>query len=397
MKSKIIILGSFLIVGAIIVNAGRDRRPSSYSAVASGPDAPSPAMPTPAGPVELTVLYSPEKQDWLEAVTIEFRRLEPGIKLKLQPMESLQAAEAISAGRERPTVWMPSDTASLELMRESWKRQHAEAADPVATDPELAPQPVVLSPLVFVIWRDRSDVLSDRQPLSWRTIRQVLSSPRGWAAVGGHADWGALKVGHADPTRSTAGLGALLLMADEYFGDARAVTPSAVVRPGFQAFALRIERTVPSAGVGVGDFVTDLVRFGPSRFDIGVIYESSAVAQIENAEGRWGALRVVYPSPTVWSDHPLAVLSASWVSTEQRAAARRLVMYLRSRSVQRTALAFGFRPADVGVPVVSSDLRNPFPRLTSYGVKVDLPASAPPPSPELIQRLVELGRKAQTN
>jgi ABC-type glycerol-3-phosphate transport system substrate-binding protein len=165
MKSKIIILGSFLVVGAVIVNAGRDRRPSGYSAAASGPDAPVPTIPAPSGPVELTVLYSPEKQDWLEAVAIEFRRLEPGIKLKLQSMESLQAAEAIAASRERPAVWMPSDTASLELMRAGWRRQHADSGDPVATDADVAPQPVVLSPLVFVIWRDRSDALSDKHPL----------------------------------------------------------------------------------------------------------------------------------------------------------------------------------------------------------------------------------------
>jgi len=43
-----------------------------------------------------------------------------------------------------------------------------------------------------------------------------------------------------------------------------------------------------------------------------------AISQIENAQGRWGNLKIYYPATTLWSDHPAAVLKAEWVSDEQR-------------------------------------------------------------------------------
>lgn len=35
-----------------------------------------------------------------------------------------------------------------------------------------------------------------------------------------------------------------------------------------------------------GTFMTDMIRFGPSKYDVSVVYESLAIAQMENAQGR---------------------------------------------------------------------------------------------------------------
>jgi hypothetical protein len=63
-------------------------------------------------------------------------------------------------------------------------------------------------------------------------------------------------------------------------------------------------------------------RFGPSKFDIAWVYENLAIEHLENAQGRWGNLKVYYPSTTIWSDHPVALLQTSWVTDPQKKAAR---------------------------------------------------------------------------
>jgi ABC-type sulfate transport system substrate-binding protein len=139
-----------------------------------------------------------------------------------------------------------------------------------------------------------------------------------------------------------------------------------------------------------GTFMNEMVLFGPSKYDVAVVYENLAIAQIENAQGRWGDLRVYYPATTMWSDHPAALLNAPWVSAEQAAAARQWIAFLRSRPIQELALAYGFRPGDPAVPLKSSDARNPFNRLAPYGIRVDIPPVAQPPSGAVVRNLLTM-------
>jgi ABC-type sulfate transport system substrate-binding protein len=139
-----------------------------------------------------------------------------------------------------------------------------------------------------------------------------------------------------------------------------------------------------------GTFVTDVVRYGPSRYDVAIAYESLAIEQLENAQKHWTQMRVVYPSPTSWSDHPIALLKAPWVTPEQRARAREYVAFLRGRGAQEQALSFGFRPADPSVAVKGSDPSNPFDRLASSGVRVDIPPAVVPPEPAVVREALRV-------
>jgi ABC-type sulfate transport system substrate-binding protein len=136
-------------------------------------------------------------------------------------------------------------------------------------------------------------------------------------------------------------------------------------------------------------FMTDMLRFGPSKYDVAVVYESVALAQIATAEGRWGKLRIYYPQTTLWSDHPAAVLRGEWVSEMQRAAARQLIAHLKSRPMQEMAMnQYGFRPADPSVPIRTGDPQSPFARNADRGVKLDIPAMAPAPSGEVVRAML---------
>jgi ABC-type sulfate transport system substrate-binding protein len=111
------------------------------------------------------------------------------------------------------------------------------------------------------------------------------------------------------------------------------------------------------------------------------------------AQGRWGNLFVYYPKPTLWSNHPFALLNGSWVTPQQRAAALALREFLLRPEAQQRALGFGFRPANPDVKVVSSDPNSPWNRLKPYGIRLDVPAVAEAPSGEVTRLLLETWRR----
>jgi len=262
-----------------------------------------------------------------------------------------------------------------------------------------APQPLVITPLVFAIWEDPANVLLKAAGghVSWKAIHKAVSSNRGWPAIGGKSDWGFVKLGHTDPTKSNSGMQALLLMTLEFHGKTSGLTVADLLKPDYQAFVASVEKGVPKFEASTGAFMTDMIRFGPSKYDIAVVYENLVISQIENAQGRWGNLRIYYPDTTLWSDHPIALLSGDWVIDAEKRAARAFIAFLRSRPMQERALAYGFRPADPSVPIRTADAQNPCTRLAQYGVKVDIPPVATPPDGPVIRNMLTMWSRVVTS
>jgi ABC-type Fe3+ transport system substrate-binding protein len=231
---------------------------------------------------------------------------------------------------------------------------------------------------------------NEGKAVSWKAIHKAVASDQGWPASGGKADWGFVKLGHTDPTRSNSGLQALLLASLEYHNKRSGLTVADLLDPEYQEWVRQLERGVSRLETSTGTFMTDMVRFGPSKYDIAVVYENLAISQLSNARGRWGNLKVYYPPMTLWSDHPAAVLRGDWVTPKQREAARKWLTYLRSRPVQERALAFGFRPADPAVPIKSQDASNPFTRLAAHGILVDVPPVAEVPEGPVVRNLLTM-------
>jgi hypothetical protein len=277
----------------------------------------------------------------------------------------------------------------MNLAESDWRTKGR--GDLFATTGDDAPQSLVITPLVFVIWEDRAEVLlkASKGDISWKAIHKAVVANQGWPAVGGKAAWGFVKLGHTDPTLSNSGLQALYLMSLEYFGRPT-IGVADLLKPDYQQFIKETEKGVTKFESSTGTFMTDMVRFGPSRYDLAVVYESLAISQLENAQGRWGNLRVYYPSTTLWSDHPAAIVRGDWVTDEQRTAARLWLAYLRSRPVQEKALAFGFRPGDPSVPVRSADASNPWTRLGSFGIQVDITTAAKAPDGPVVRNLLTM-------
>jgi hypothetical protein len=354
---------------------------------------------TPREVTEISFLYSTEKKEWVEAAAAAFQKEHPAIRVSLVGRGSLDAAQAILDGREKPTVWSPADTAVLRMLESDWATDSSRGRL-FAQDGEDAPQPLVITPLVFVVWEDRAEVLlkaNEGKAISWRALHKAVSSDQGWPAIGGKADWGFVKLGHTDPTRSNSGLQAMLLASFEYYNKRSGLTVADLLDPKYQEWVRQLEKGVSRFETSSGTFMTDMVRFGPSRYDIAVVYESLAISQILNAQGRWGNLKVYYPPLTLWSDHPAAVLQGDWVTPKQKEAARQWLAYLRSRAVQERALAFGFRPADPSVPIKTEDASNPFMRLARHGILVEVPPAAEVPEGPVVRTLLTMWSRVVGN
>jgi extracellular solute-binding protein len=390
MKARIAIVVIFIAAAAGILYYAKNEKRQDGDRLTTTAPTPSTALPPPPGGVEINVVYSTEKQAWLEAAAAAFQKENPSIKVTLVGKGSFDAAQAVLDGKLQPTVFSPADSLVLNLLISDWQtKNHADLFAPTGDD---APQALVITPLVLAVWEDRANVLlkASGGHIGWKAVHKAVSSNQGWPAVGGKPEWGFVKLGHTDPTRSNSGLQALLLMTLEFYGKSASLQVGDLLKPDYQRFIRELERGVTKFESSTGTFMTDMVRFGPSKYDIAVVYESLAIAQLENAQGRWGNLKVYYPSLTLWSDHPIAVVQAPWVSEAQKAAGRRFVAWLRSRPWQERALAFGFRPADPSVPLKTADAQNPFVRLQPYGIKLDLPPVAKTPDAAVVRGLMTM-------
>ena len=393
MKSKLLILVLFVAAALAIFLFNRRGANSGSAPLASAEPAVSASAPA-AAPREITELsfvYSTETKDWVDAAVAEFSTAHPEIKIVPIGKGSLEASDAILDGTLKPVLWSPADSLVLKLFAGDWLTKNGQAAFGEGDD---APEPLLLSPLVFVAWEDRARALETfgGGTITWKTIHHAVSSNQGWPTVKGKADWGFVKLGHTDPTRSNSGMQALVLIALEYFGrnTGSELHVEDVLKPDFQKFLRELESGVTRFENSTGTFMTDMVRFGPSKYDMAVVYESSAISQLANAQGRWGNLRIYYPKLTLWSDHPLGILHAPWVTDAQRAAARQFAAFLHSRPVQERALRFGFRPAETSVPLKTADAQNPFTRLAEFGVQASVPSVADPPDAAVIRNLLAL-------
>ena len=385
MRGKLLIVVLFLVAVAGVVWLAQKRGALSLPGVPGSTGGPG----TPSGDrVTVTFLYGTEKREWIEAAAESFRSKNRGIELRLVGQGSLEAATAILEGKSQPTAWSPADSLVMSLLESDFQTKYGIALFATGED---APAPLVISPLVFVAWEDRAEVLAKLGGghITWKALHQALSADQGWPAIGGKSEWGFVKFGHTDPTRSNSGLQALVSMTYDYYGRTQ-LTVADLLDPKYQAWVKGIERGVTRFESSTGTFMTDMVRFGPSRYDLALVYESLAVSQLENAQGRWGNLKLYYLPTTLWSDHPAAILQGPWVTPDQRKAARAWLQHLRSRPVQEQALRLGFRPADPAVPLKNQDPSNPFNRLGPYGLQLDLPPAAPSPDGAIVRNLLSM-------
>ncbi len=335
------------------------------------------------GKVRIGIAYGTEKERWLRGAAEEFAKTDQGkgIQVDLIPMGSLEGAQAVLAGDERIQVWSPASALYKDVFLQEWQVRQS-GANPIVREENLA-----LSPMVFVMWAERYEAFHKAYgEVSFRTLGQALAEPSGWQKIAGRPEWGLFKLGHTHPNQSNSGLMTLILMAYDHHQKSRGLTLQDILDPGFVTWLRDFERGVSGLSHSTGTLMREMVLKGPSAYDAVIVYENVSIDYLQNAQGRWGELRVVYPSHNAWNENPYYILDVPWSSAEQRTAAGAFLDFLLSEPVQKTSLRHGFRPGNPAVPVRFAG--SPFVTYQRFGLSLDLGTMCETPKAEVINNLL---------
>ncbi len=317
---------------AVLGSGGGDEPGSSSKA------APATA---PAGAIEVSFVYSPDKEKLLVPLIRDFNA--SGAKVAGKPVfvaaENLASGDAetkIAKGRLKPTAWTPASSLWGRLL-------NFESDQPLA--PETNPS-LVRTPLVIAMWEPMARALGwPKRRLGFADILKLARSKDGWGAFG-HPEYGPFKFVHTNPDFSTSGLSAV---AAEYYaatGNREGLRPADITAA--RAKVKDIERSI----VHYGDttlFISDQLRRNGLGYASAVPMEEATLVDFNLRRGDREKLVAIYPAEgTFDSDHPYITLNAPWVTAGQREAAAAFGDFLDRRIDARTAAGFGFRPSKPG-------------------------------------------------
>jgi ABC-type Fe3+ transport system substrate-binding protein len=332
--------------------------------------------------VTVGIAYGTEKERWLKDAAEQFHQTPEGkhIHIDLIPMGSLEGAHAALGGDTRIDVWSPASAVYKSSFVDDWQLKYGK-------DPILKEEPLALTPMVFVMWEERYQAfLAKYKTVDFDTIERALHEPGGWNAIAAKPDWGLFKFGHTNPGESNSGIQTLLLAGHSYFKQTGDLNLAQVTDAPFQTWLQRLESASETDSNSTGNLMREMVLKGPSTYDALFVYESVAVDYLKNAQGRWGALHVIYPEYNAWNDNPYYILDAPWSSPAQRKAAQAFLDYLLSEPVQQASLKHGFRPANPNVAIRTPD--SPWTTYQSSGIRLDVGKICSAPKADVVANLL---------
>lgn len=333
--------------------------------------------------VKVDTAVSPEKVDLLGRLAEDFERSDPSvdgrcIDVEVAKLSSGVAAQQLVDGKEgpRPVIWSPASSAWGQILNQRLA---------ATGQPEMAKDPVSFmnTPLVIAMPEPMARALGwPDKPIGWSDILTLARSPGGWADLG-HPEWGRFRLGKTNPNYSTSGLHALIAQNDAATGKTSGLSSEDLQNPTVQQFGRDIESSV----VHYGDITMTFLNnwFRADRRGTALTYASAVAVEEKsvidynrgNPDGELDQgekprpprtkLVAIYPTEgTLYSDNPLFILHADWVSGAQRSAAEQFQKFVLQPGNQRKVLEFGFRPGNPAVPVSA-------PITTSNGVDPNQP------------------------
>jgi Ca-activated chloride channel homolog len=261
---------------------------------------------------------------------------------------------------------------AAQLLAQGWPDEEADGPQPEIWSPApMAPadaKPFMLTPLVIAMPKPMADALGyPDTPIGFEDIVNLAKDPEGWAKFG-HPEWGPFQLGKTNPNYSTSGLN---FTVAEYYaatGKTRGLTTEDINRPDVRQFAKDVE----SAVVHYGDITMTFLNnwFRADARGTALTYASAVAVEEKslidyntgNPDGILSPgevprapkvpLVAIYPKEgTLFSDSPLYLLDAPWVTSEQKEVAAQFEAFVQQPENQQKVLEFGFRPGNPAVPV----------------------------------------------
>lgn len=200
------------------------------------------------------------------------------------------------------------------------------------------------SPMVFMVPSDVAAGLR-QQP----DIYQALVTAKTYQDLDPNSPQLPIYYVHTAPTRSNSGLQTLVAQ----FASVSNKRPEQLTVADVQQYQPQIQQIqskVTRYGVSTNSLASDMVKNGSFWASIASVYESSVIEANTNPKNSSTRYEAIYPPSTFTSNMRAILPNTPWVSEDEKAAAEKVIEYLRSPKVQRIATDLGFRP---GVPGVS--------------------------------------------
>jgi Ca-activated chloride channel family protein len=191
-----------------------------------------------------------------------------------------------------------------------------------------------------------------KKPIGWSDILALSRNPAGWKAYG-YPQWGQFKFGHTHPQFSNSGLISLFAEVYAASGKTAGLTTADINKPHTGEFLAGIEKSVVHYGSSTGFFGRKMFAAGPQYLSAAVLYENMVIESYGQPNLPFPVVAVYPKEGTFWSDHPIGVVEREWVTPAHRDAAKVYIEYLLARPQQERAIAYGFRPGSVEVPLAS--------------------------------------------
>ena len=355
------------------------------------------------GCTHVTVATSSEKVNMLDELAAAFKEspeheaLDTCATVRPTNVSSGNAARYLTAGEDWPsddrdlwpTLWSPASTV--------WTDRVAAAASA-----NLVGEPVSFTrtPVVFGMPEPMAKALGwPDEPISISDLEQLCQDPDGWGSVGKEI-WGAFKISKTNPNTSTTGLSTILMQSYEASGKSADLTAADV--DAAAEFSRVFEECVIHYGDTTGNVLSTLYDetqngSNGSAYVSAVALEETSLLNYnqgnpdshtvqpgETLTPPKTKLVAVYPSGgSMWSDNPITVLGADWVTLEQRTAGEAFAAFLQTEAAQTILPEYGFRPLDESVPL--GDLFTP-----NYGVEPEQPSvTLPKPAVDVISAAID--------
>lgn len=323
------------------------------------------------GCTSVVVATSSEKVNMLDALADAFKEspehagLDTCATVRPINVSSGDATRFLTAGgdwpdddqRRWPTMWSPASTV--------WTERVAAAGSPALVG---EPESFTHTPVVFGVpetmaralgWPDAEIGIPD--------LEALCADPDGWASVGKPL-WGSFKISKTNPNTSTTGLSAILMQSYAAAGKTSDLTVTDVEAAA--DFSRVFEECVIHYGDTTGKVLTTLANDSAngasgSGYVSAIALEETSLLNYnqgnpdshtvepgETLTPPSEKLVAIYPSGgSMWSDNPLTVLGADWVTAEQATAAAAFAAFVQTEEAQRILPQFGFRPLDESVPL----------------------------------------------
>ncbi len=309
----------------------------------------------PSNSLSITIAYSPEKEAWLQAQISQFnaqRREVNGQPIFVEGINKSSGAARteIKNGTLNVTVWSPSASTWLEVLKQETNNSNISVSN----------NPLVLTPVVIAMWRPMAEAMGwPNTPIGWNDMLALINDPQGWGKFG-HPEWGKFSWGHTDPEISTTALSTLIAEFYAATGKQRGLTIDDVQSAASQQFIRDLGQGIKHYGYNTLVFSENMKKFGISYISAFPMEEITLIDFNKNNPPATPLVAIYPKEGTFWHDNPFIVMANTSAAEQQ--AAQIFYEFLLSEPSQRQAMSYGFRPANLNVPL--SD-----PISTNYGVQ----------------------------